>query len=63
MAERYDTDMTTGAPYEATSKLVGELMPRADVQVYEKAAHGLYLTHAARLIEGIVGFVAKVGES
>lgn len=47
-------------PYEASSRLIGELVPGAEVKVYEKAAHGLYLTHKGQVLEDLLGFVAKV---
>jgi len=42
--------------------LVGELMPMAEVKIYKRAAHGLYLTHSSQLIDDILAFVAKVGK-
>lgn len=45
-------------PYEASSKLIKEIVPGAEVKVYEKAAHGLYLTHKAQVLEDLLAFVA-----
>lgn len=33
-------DSDTGAPYEVSTKLVKEIIPRAQVELYEQAAHG-----------------------
>lgn len=33
-------DCDSGAPYERSSKLIQEIIPRAQVNLYEKAAHG-----------------------
>ena len=52
--------MDSGAPYEATSKLVGEIMGNASTKVYEKAGHGLYITHATQVMNDILHFVHSV---
>lgn len=44
-------------PYEASSKIVKEIVPGAEVKVYEKAAHGLYLTHRKQVVEDVLKFV------
>ncbi len=33
-------DCDAGAPYEKSSKLIQDIIPRAQVNLYEKAAHG-----------------------
>jgi pimeloyl-ACP methyl ester carboxylesterase len=53
-------DSDTGMPFEASSKIIAEMVPGTDVRLYEKAGHGLYVTHAERVLEDIVGFVKKV---
>lgn len=44
-------------PYEASSKIIKELVPGAEVKLYEKAAHGLYLTHKKQVLEDLLKFV------
>jgi non-heme chloroperoxidase len=36
-------DMDIGAPYEASAKVVQEIVPRVEVKIYEKGAHGTNL--------------------
>lgn len=36
-------DSDTGAPYEKSTKLVKEIIPRVQVELYEQAAHGMNL--------------------
>lgn len=43
-------------PYEASS-IIQELVPGAEVKLYEKAAHGLYLTHKKQVLEDLLKFV------
>ena len=50
-------DRDAGMPYEASARIVRELVPRAEVKVYEKAAHGLCVTHAQRVVGDVVDFV------
>jgi hypothetical protein len=45
-------------PYEASSKIIKEIVPGGEVKVYEKAAHGLYLTHKSQVLEDLLAFVA-----
>jgi hypothetical protein len=47
-------------PYEASSKIIKELVPGAEVKVYQKAAHGLYLTHKDQVLKDVLEFVDKV---
>lgn len=54
-------DSDTGMPYEASSKFVKDLVPRAEVKLYEKAGHGLNVTHAEQLVRDIVDFVGGIG--
>lgn len=50
-------DRDAGMPYEASARIVRELVPRAEVKVYEKAAHGLCVTHAQRVVGDVLEFV------
>lgn len=50
-------DSDNGMPHEAGTRWIEGLIPNARVSMYEKAGHGLYLTHAGKVIEDIVGFV------
>ncbi|MCJ1254749.1 hypothetical protein MMC24_002565 [Lignoscripta atroalba] len=49
-----------GMPFEASTKLIEELMPRTQVKIYGKAGHGLYLTHTQQVLEDILGFLSKL---
>lgn len=53
-------DSDQGMPYEAGTKVIKRLVPSARVTMFEKAGHGLYLTHVERVIDEIVGFVKGV---
>ncbi|EXJ64777.1 hypothetical protein A1O7_01115 [Cladophialophora yegresii CBS 114405] len=44
-------------PAEATAHLIPKLAKQAEVKIYERAAHGMYLTHAAKVLEDILAFV------
>ncbi|RMJ25869.1 alpha/beta hydrolase fold protein [Aspergillus sp. HF37] len=48
-----------GMPYEVSTKLVREIVPRVEVKLYEGAAHGLQVLHRDRLLEDILGFVRE----
>lgn len=50
-------DQDAGMPYEASTRIVKELVPRMEVKVYEKTAHGMCVTHAQRVVRGVVEFV------
>ena len=50
-------DQDAGMPYEASVRIVKELVPRAQVKVYEKAAHGMCVTHAQRVVGDVLEFV------
>ena len=42
-----------------SANLIGEYVKQTEVKIYEKAAHGLYLTHADNLVlEEIIAFVS-----
>jgi non-heme chloroperoxidase len=54
-------DSDHGMPYEASSKIVADILGhKADSRIYEKAAHGLYLTHQERVLKDILGFVVTI---
>ena len=54
-------DSDQGMPIEASSRIVREILGEgAELRVYEKAAHGLYLTHQDKVMEDIVEFVRRV---
>ncbi len=38
--------------------LIGEYVKQAEVKIYEKAAHGLYLTHAEKVLGEIIALVS-----
>ncbi|EXJ65738.1 uncharacterized protein A1O5_11266 [Cladophialophora psammophila CBS 110553] len=44
-------------PAEATANLIPNLAKHAQIKIYEKAAHGMYLTHADQVAEDILAFV------
>jgi len=44
-------------PAEATAHLIAQLTKQAQVKLYEKAAHGMYLTHSERVLDDILAFV------
>ena len=43
-----------------SANLIGEYVKQAEVKIYEKAAHGLYLTHAEKLLEDTIAFVGQL---
>jgi pimeloyl-ACP methyl ester carboxylesterase len=51
------TKCSAGNPAEATAQLIQKLASKAEVKIYEKAAHGMYLTHAEKVLEDILAFV------
>lgn len=56
-------DSDYGMPYEASGRIVADILGSiADTRIYEKAAHGLYLTHHERVLKDILGFVAAMPE-
>jgi len=57
-------DSDASAPIEITGRRIQAITPGAELLVYQGAAHGLMLTHAARLAEDIASRVAgDVGRS
>lgn len=44
-------------PAEASASLIPQLAKQARVKIYNKAAHGLYLTHANEVLRDILDFV------
>jgi non-heme chloroperoxidase len=56
-------DCDHGMPYDASSKIVADILGHtADARIYEKAAHGLYLTHQEKVLQDILGFVTVIQE-
>lgn len=53
-------DSDAGMPLEASAALVQDLLPWAELRVYEKAAHGLYLTHADQVLDDVLRFLRCV---
>lgn len=53
-------DSDQGMPYEAGTKLIETLVPNTQVNMYEKAGHGLYLTHAKKVIEDMLCFIKGI---
>lgn len=43
-----------------SANLIGEYVKQAEVKIYEKAAHGLYMTHAEKVLEEIIAFVSEL---
>lgn len=55
-------DSDQGMPYEASSEILKKILrQRADVKVYENAAHGLYLTHQEKVVKDILSFLKTLG--
>lgn len=44
-------------PAEAGANLIPQLAPQGRVEIYEQAAHGLYLTHGEKVLQDILTFV------
>lgn len=56
-------DSDYGMPYEASGKIVADILgSNAEARIYEKAAHGLYLTHQERVLKDILEFVTAIPE-
>jgi pimeloyl-ACP methyl ester carboxylesterase len=49
-----------GMPASMSANLIGEYIEQAQIKIYEKAAHGLYLTHADQVLKEILAFVSAV---
>ncbi|PGH18338.1 hypothetical protein AJ80_04516 [Polytolypa hystricis UAMH7299] len=56
-------DQDLGCPYEASSKVVKEIVPRAVVKVYEKGSHGIALTHKDQFLQDLLDFVGGLNTS
>jgi non-heme chloroperoxidase len=50
-----DADRT--CPLESTGRRVAQLIPGAELRVYEGAPHGLFVTHMERLNDDLLAFV------
>jgi non-heme chloroperoxidase len=50
-------DSDQSMPYEAGVRLIETLVPDTRVSMYEKGAHGIYVTHAQKVVDDILGFV------
>ena len=54
-------DSDKSAPYEASGKIVADILgSRADTKIYEKAAHGLYVTHQESVLKDVLDFVRMI---
>lgn len=51
-------DLDVSAPLDSTARRFAALIPGAELQVYEGVAHGVMVTHAARLARDIARVVA-----
>ncbi|KAH8653017.1 Alpha/Beta hydrolase protein [Ilyonectria robusta] len=49
----------TGMSLESSGQVIKEILPWTDLRVYENAGHGLYLTHADRVLKDIIEVVAR----
>ncbi|KAJ9608620.1 hypothetical protein H2200_006391 [Cladophialophora chaetospira] len=50
-------DNTLGNPAGATAHLIPKLTKQAQVKIYDKAAHGMYITHSEKVLDDILTFV------
>ena len=48
---------STGMPPSISANLIGKHVKQAEVKIFEKAAHGMYLTHAEKVLEEVLAFV------
>ena len=55
--------MIIGMPAQASANLIPKYVSQAEVMIYEKAAHGMYLTHAEKVLEEILDVVKLVSGS
>ncbi|MBD3881611.1 alpha/beta hydrolase [Phormidium tenue FACHB-886] len=53
-----DTDLS--APLELTGKRTADAIPGSQLQVYENASHGLFITHKERLNRDLLTFIQQV---
>lgn len=51
-------------PASASAYLIEKIIPQGfcQVKLYEKAAHGLYLTHVGRVLDDILAFISVVSK-
>lgn len=51
-------------PASASAYLVEKIIPKGlcQVKLYEKAAHGLYLTHAGKVMDDILAFISAASK-
>jgi pimeloyl-ACP methyl ester carboxylesterase len=52
-------DKDVSAPIEATGRPTAELIPGAELKIYEGGPHGLFLTHMERLTADIYAFTTR----
>ncbi|GAA4607170.1 pimeloyl-ACP methyl ester carboxylesterase [Actinoplanes octamycinicus] len=52
-------DRDEQAPLEVCGRRAAELVPGSELRVYQGAAHGLFVTHAARLNDDLHGFATR----
>jgi hypothetical protein len=54
--------MSSGMPASASADLIKKLVPGGlcEVKIYEKAAHGLYLTHAGQVMSDVLSFISSI---
>lgn len=50
-------DKDVNNPFEITGAKTAELMPNANVEIYEGMAHGFYITHPRRFNDDIIAFI------
>ncbi|KAK4039493.1 Alpha/Beta hydrolase protein [Parachaetomium inaequale] len=53
-------DSDAGMPLETSAAIVQKLLPWSQLKVYEKAGHGLYLTHAQQVVDDILAFLEPI---
>ncbi|SPO04474.1 uncharacterized protein DNG_07159 [Cephalotrichum gorgonifer] len=47
-------------PAEGSAVIIKEMVPRVELKIYERAGHGLYLTHTDKLMVDLLEFVGKL---
>ncbi|KAK4151555.1 Alpha/Beta hydrolase protein [Chaetomidium leptoderma] len=53
-------DSDAGMPVEGSSAVVHKMLPWSQLKVYEKAGHGLYLTHAQQVLDDLLTFLKPI---
>ncbi|KAH6839497.1 Alpha/Beta hydrolase protein [Chaetomium sp. MPI-CAGE-AT-0009] len=53
-------DSDSGMPVESSSVLIHKILPWSQLKVYEKAGHGLYLTHAQQVLDDVLAFLDPI---